>query len=286
MTARLERARWALACPACRGDLSFADERITCSACDAVYPIRNNKLYFRTPTGAGDALDSTKSMLKRRLGRWYYSIGVRILAPTFPVDFAGWVRRYVTPASGIVVDAGCGNNRLDDDIVGVDTVDYDEVDIVCDLEALPFRDGSVDAFVSRSVLEHVPQLDRVLAGFERCTRPGGYGIHMIPFLYPFHASPSDYRRFTDRGHEQLFPGWQSILVTNPTGPISTLLLLTIEFLSSLLGFGWATLQGYVYLALCGLLFPLKFLDAPFVHRRRFAATAASILSVSRKPELP
>jgi hypothetical protein len=38
----------------------------------------------------------------------------------------------------------------------------------------------------------------------------------------------------------------------------------------------------VYLMLCAVLFPLKFLDAPFVGRPAFMGCAASILSVVRK----
>jgi hypothetical protein len=35
--------------------------------------------------------------------------------------------------------------------------------------------------------------------------------------------------------------------------------------------------------LCALLFPIKFLDAPFIDRPAFFGSAASIMSVIRKP---
>jgi ubiquinone/menaquinone biosynthesis C-methylase UbiE len=74
--------------------------------------------------------------------------------------------------------------------------DYDAVDIVCTLDALPFRDGEVDALVSRSVLEHVAAPSAVLAEFARCTRPGGIGIHMIPFLFPYPCVAGGLSSFT------------------------------------------------------------------------------------------
>jgi hypothetical protein len=42
-------------------------------------------------------------------------------------------------------------------------------------------------------------------------------------------------------------------------------------------------KSVVYLLLCVLLFPVKFLDALFVDREAFRGSAASILSIVRKP---
>jgi hypothetical protein len=60
------------------------------------------------------------------------------------------------PDCELVIDLGSGNNRLDDDIITLDAVDYSAVDIVADLARLPFKSDSIDAFASRSVLEHCP----------------------------------------------------------------------------------------------------------------------------------
>ena len=193
------------------------------------------------------------------------------------------MKRHVNPAEAFVVDAGSGNHRLHPDIISIDMFDYEAVDVVCTLDALPFRDGAVDAFVSRSVFEHVPDPAVVLREFQRCTRPGGFGVHMIPFLFPYHASPSDFHRYTHEGHDVLFRGWHTIERTNPSGPVTVALAHTIEALATMLSFNVTRVKSIVYLMLCGLLFPIKFLDAPFVNRRAFLGSAASILSVIRKP---
>jgi SAM-dependent methyltransferase len=281
---RFERVRAVLACPRCHGALAYSAAAARCGACAVDYPIRDHRVYFIDVPQREDEMDRLKGALKRMLGQAYYKIGVHWLAPTFPLNFGQFIARHVDPSSQFVVDAGSGNHRLHADAICIDLFDYEVVDIVCALDALPFRSATIDAFVSRSVLEHVPAPARVVGEFHRCTRTGGLGIHVIPFLFPFHASPADYHRFTHRGHDMLFQGWQPVLRTNPTGPVSAWLLQLIEVLSTVLSLNVARVKSFFYLALCGILFPLKFLDAPFVNRSAFMGSAASILSVVRKTE--
>jgi len=280
---RLERLKPALACPRCQSALEFSADAAHCGRCPARYPICDGRVYFVERGERGDDLDRLKGWLKHRLGRAYYTVGIRILAPTFPFNFAGRVQRYVDPSSALVVDAGSGNNRIHPDIICADMFDYETVDVVCSLDALPFRAASVDAFVSRSVIEHVRAPSTVVCEFDRCTRPGGYGIHMMPFLFPFHASPVDYHRFTHEGQRILFSRWESVETMNPTGPVTVALVVLIETLTTILSFNRPGPKSVIYLLLCGVLFPLKFLDAPFVDRRAFLGCAATILSVVRKP---
>jgi SAM-dependent methyltransferase len=246
------------------------------------YHRRDGRIYFVDVPTRHDDLDRVKGWLKRLLGQAYYTVGIGLFAPTFPLNFGRVVTRHIDPATALVVDAGSGNHRLHPDIVAIDVFDYDAVDIVCRLEALPFRSGSIDAIVSRSVLEHVADPPKVVGEFRRCTRTGGLGIHMIPFLFPVHASPVDYHRFTPEGHDILFRDWEPVSRTNPTGPVTVLLLQLIEVGSTLLGFGVARLRSVMYLVLCGITFPIKFLDVLFVNRNAFMSSAASILSVVRK----
>jgi SAM-dependent methyltransferase len=281
LNARLARVKSILICPRCAGELVFGPAA-TCGRCGTVYPIRDGRIYFTEAPASTDSLDRLKGRLKRHLGRYYYRIGVTILAPTYPFNYRRWVRRHVNPDTQVVVDVGCGNHRIDEDVIGLDLVDYEAVDIVCDLRTLPFRPDSVDAFVSRGLLEHVPDPARVVAELARCTRPGGKGLHLIPFLFPFHASPHDFHRYTHKGLQLLFADWTIVDQTNPTGPVTLWLIATIELLSVLLSFGSERLRPYVYLLLCGVLFPLKFLDAPFVNRQSLLTLAPTIATVVRK----
>lgn len=273
---RLARVLPALACPGCGGSLAQDGEALRCAGCAAAYPVRGGRVYFRAAAGREDRMDDLKGRLKRLLGRWYFTVGVRVFAPTYPFAFAARVRRHLDCARRLVVDAGCGAHRCDEDAIGLDLYDYEAVDLVCDLEHLPFKPGAVDAFVTRSVLEHVPDAEAVVRDFLRCTRPGGRGMHQVPFLFPFHASPHDYRRFTHMGLRQLFAGWRTVEQVNAGGPVTLFLLAAIELLATLVSFGRPGPKAVAYLALCGVLFPLKYLDAPFIGRAAMLPLAPSI----------
>ncbi len=259
---------------------------VRCERCPATFPVRDGRIHFISPATSHDALDSVKGRLKRRLGRLYYTVGVRVFAPVYPFGFARVVKRRVDPGERLVVDLGCGNNRLDGGVIGVDIADYDEVDIVCDAGALPFAPESIDAFVSRSMLEHHPDPSRVVRAVSRATRPGGLGLHVAPFLFPVHASPDDFQRWTAHGLARLFPDWEVLEQRSTSGPVSLLLLLLTEFLATLFSFGVEGLKSWIYLLLCGLVFPLKYLDVFFVGRRSFLTLAPSIYTAFRKPEAP
>jgi SAM-dependent methyltransferase len=281
---RLIRLRPVLACPACRGELAFESDHAHCAPCARSYPIRNGKIYFVDVPERSDSLDDLKGRLKRSLGVWYYRIGVTILGPTYPFSFGKMIRRHLDTSQQIVVDAGSGNHRIDDQIICVDLFDYDAVDVICDLSRLPFKAGSIDAFVTRSVLEHVADIAPVVQSFHECTRPGGWGIHLIPFLFPYHASPGDYQRYTHEGQARLFKDWYVTEQFNATGPATLFVLIMTELLSVLFSFGHRKLQAVLYLAACGIFCPVKFLDVLFARRQAFMSLAPSIVSVLRKPE--
>ncbi len=279
---RLERLKPILACPACQGNLQYTLDKATCQPCQAAYSIQRGKIYFVSVPERVDELDKLKGFLKNWLGRYYYTIGRNVIAPTYPFNFRGKICQRLDPARQIVVDVGCGNYRMDENIITLDFFDYDAVDVVCDLGMLPFKSDSVEAFVSRSVLEHISDNSLVIQQFDRCTRPGGLGLHLIPFLFPFHASPHDFQRYTHKGQEALFKEWEMIEQTNATGPVTLGLVCLIEFLSILFSFGQEKIKASLSLIFCLLLFPLKFLDFPFVNRKSFFPLAPTLFIVVRK----
>lgn len=69
--------------------------------------------------------------------------------------------------------------------------------IVADLNGpLPIRDGCYDAVISLNTFEHLTCDELAVAEALRILRPGGEFHFIVPFLYPVHASPSDYHRHT------------------------------------------------------------------------------------------
>ncbi len=110
----------------------------------------------------------------------------------------------------------------------------------------------------------------------------GLGLHLIVFMYPFHASPDDFMRFTHRGIETLFQGWSIRDRLPASGPISAMLLILQEFLSIFLSFGSTRLQSLIHLGLCFVLFPFKYLDLLFLRSNAFLSLTPLIMTTVQK----
>jgi SAM-dependent methyltransferase len=102
-------------------------------------------------------------------------------------------------ASGqpVRIELGCGP-RKKPGMIGVDGLDLPGVDIVADLDAglgfLP--DSSVDEIHSRSLLEHLDDLELLMREMVRVLKPGGFASHFVPhFSNPFFYSDYTHHRF-------------------------------------------------------------------------------------------
>jgi SAM-dependent methyltransferase len=118
------------------------------------------------------------------------------------------VERYV---SGRVLNAGCGNRDIGSIVSqfgGSELVNYDIEStipgaILGSLVDAPFPNDSFDTIVCNAVLEHVPAIERVMSELARVLKPGGYLIAGVPYLQPYHLNPTDFRRYTRDGLEEL-----------------------------------------------------------------------------------
>jgi ubiquinone/menaquinone biosynthesis C-methylase UbiE len=96
------------------------------------------------------------------------------------------------------------------------TLDIDpstKPDIVGDAHALPFDDGSFDAVLHSSVLEHLHSPWIAAREMYRVLRPGGCVLGVVPWIYPYHAREGhyhDYWRFTQDGLQRLFADFRTI----------------------------------------------------------------------------
>lgn len=99
-----------------------------------------------------------------------------------------------------------------------------EPDIEADAALIPLADASVDCFLLCEVLEHLEFPEAVLREAFRLSRKGGYGIITMPFMYPLHADPSDYQRWTDfkLRRELELAGFNVVGIAPLGGPISVL----------------------------------------------------------------
>ena len=92
-------------------------------------------------------------------------------------------------------------------------------DILASADQIPLDRESVDVFLLCEVLEHLAEPEKCLTEAARILKSGGYGIITMPFLYPIHADPWDYQRWTDVRikNELLNAGFEIIEIRNMGG---------------------------------------------------------------------
>ncbi len=150
------------------------------------------------------------TMLRRSLNFVRYT-------PLHPQYFAYKYERIraklaVSYCDGLILDVGCGRKSLLDYLPkGVNYVGLDypptsalyggNPNVYSDAESLPFAEFAFDTVVCLEVLEHLKEPERALCEARRVLSSGGAVVISVPFLYPIHDAPNDFRRFTMHGIE-------------------------------------------------------------------------------------
>lgn len=105
--------------------------------------------------------------------------------------------------SGRVLNAGCGSRSIGlpevKEVVSFDIQRGPAVDVVGDLEEMPFADGEFDGILNIAVLEHCKHPWLAVSEMARVLKAGGRLICCVPFMQPVHNYPGDYYRFTPQG---------------------------------------------------------------------------------------
>jgi len=189
------------------------------------------------------------------------------------------------PQGARLLNLGSGFRASPPGFFAVDREVYPGVDAVGDLAELPFRSQSVDGILCEMVLEHVPDAKGALREFRRVLKPGGRMYLAVPFLWPYHASPHDYWRWTSSGLEKDLEGFEPLAIGLSGGPTTTLCNVLHEWLAIVLSFDVDLLYRVLYLALIPLIYPFKLLDH-LVSRYRHAAKIGALLYVHARKTGP
>lgn len=129
---------------------------------------------------------------------------IRVLETGQTNDYSSGALQVINQLSGnsVFIDLGCGIRRKEDvrhNGLYLDAVHFRGVDVVSTRSRLPFRDNCVDAVVSLSVFEHLPDPFSMANEIFRVLRPGGIIWIETAFMQPLHADPSHYFNMTMEG---------------------------------------------------------------------------------------
>ena len=188
-----------------------------------------------------------------------------------------WVRATLPPLlaaaseSGAVLDVGCAEQPFRAFIessgrryVGMDVVQNSRgtVDILSTLEAAA-APQTFPVILCTEVLEHVTDVDRAFAGLRRLTPAGGAVALTVPFVFPLHMEPYDFRRLTMHGVRRLAEDHGfSIEASTPLGGFADVLATLIEDASILPASRSWVARGKVGLLRLAAAASVRLLDSP------------------------
>ncbi|OGZ96918.1 MAG: hypothetical protein A3J10_03420 [Candidatus Sungbacteria bacterium RIFCSPLOWO2_02_FULL_54_10] len=236
------------------------------SACverDDVFICREGTKTIDNRFRAGES-DPLKKILRRVPRLYEFLLWITTTVFFYGLSAEQAMRRAFPDAKNrIILNLGSGTSDFGNTVINVDVAPFANVHVVADAEDLPFLDASADMIVSESMIEHVRRPERGIDEMRRVIKHGGYVYVEMPFIFPFHASPSDYTRFTIEGLRDRFEGFDVIKAGARAGPATALTVQLAYTLALLLSFGSRHMYGTLTHLFFVALFPLKILDQIF-----------------------
>jgi len=247
------------------------------------YLIKGNQIIFNNENLIINKFVNTKNIIKERYTFLYYFI-LKFFGPTFPYNIKKEINKYININDNkkILLDLGSGNLKLHKNFINLDSFPYKQVNIVCDAKNIPFLNNSADLIFSKSFLEHADEPNKIVDEIYRVLKPGGFSIHSVPFLYPYHASPFDYQRYTEEGLKKLFKKFETKKIIPIAGPFSLINVIFLELFSSLFKIFSKNLSNFTFILLMILTSPIKYLDYFFLNFKIFENLTVNYLIISQK----
>lgn len=216
--------------------------------------------------------------------RWpkFYFFVATVFGPLMFCNLSGkqFLTKYVK--EGKTLNLGSGPRIIAPEVTNVDIYPYAGVAIVADITHVPLSDGEVSRIISDNVLEHVKDPKSVVKEMHRLLQTGGLAYIAVPFLYPFHSSPSDYQRFTKEGLHELFIDFEILEIGVRAGPFSALTVYLNHLFALVFSFGSKTLASLLVNVIMFVTFPIKLLDLVFNFWPNAEELSAVLYCVVRK----
>lgn len=117
-------------------------------------------------------------------------------------------------------------------------------DIYSDATDVPLPNSSCDIIIMGELLEHVPNPRNVLGEAYRLLRSDGLVLITVPFLYPVHADPYDFGRYTDYFWEKTLKeiGFREIGIEKQ-GTIFAVMALMVQHIFRARNKSWRPIQS-------------------------------------------
>jgi SAM-dependent methyltransferase len=290
MAKHVEMLLATLACPCCHGALTRDTDAWKCSACGAVYGIQQGVPRLLTPARVTE-LDARIANFKQPHQTLRQNAFARALIPPSPVydpfETSRHARIRELAPKGLVLNLGSKASDWGEHVLNVDLVlpaghseTHPSVDVLADIQHLPFADATADAVICTSVLEHVGNAHDCISEIKRVLKPGGLVYVTVPFIFPTHPDPLDRRRWTREGLQAEFSGFEELESGACGGPFSAYVSITPTLLGSV--FSSFFLYNAVRFVFGWLMWPFKFLDFLAARSRNADRTASNVYFLGRK----
>ena len=92
----------------------------------------------------------------------------------------------------------------------MDIADKGSPDQVGDVQNMQFGDNEFDTVICTQVLEHVRNPQAAVDEVRRILKSGGVCVLSAPFIYPYHADPNDYYRFSEEALDDIFEEYSEV----------------------------------------------------------------------------
>ncbi len=125
------------------------------------------------------------------------------------------IKKFAPELNGQILDFGCGAKPYEslfahaDQYIGIDIENEshdhknEKIDVFYNGSEIPFENNYFDSVFTSEVLEHVPNLNQTVYEIARVLKKDGKLLLTIPFSFPEHEMPFDFRRLTVGGVKQI-----------------------------------------------------------------------------------
>lgn len=151
--------------------------------------------------------------IKLYIKDWFIDVDINKVPPSLYIirkTLLKAVGQLKPKLKGRVLDVGCGimpyrdylNTPEIDEYIGIDLQEptayqnFIKPDLYWDGKRIPLEDSSCDFVIATEFFEHYFDTQHILGEVNRVLKKGGILFFTIPSIWPLHAIPYDYHRFT------------------------------------------------------------------------------------------